>query len=70
MKVGPSWFSLAKTELKSGVICQTLLYHYSQTYYTPEVVNKPFSIKAQGETQMQTQEADGWSLTMFIIPKG
>ena len=24
----------------------------------------------QGETQMQTQEADGWSLTMFINPKG
>jgi hypothetical protein len=27
-------------------------------------------IKAQGETQMQTQEADGWSLTMFVNPKG
>jgi hypothetical protein len=26
-------------------------------------------IKAQGETQMQTQEADGWNLTMFINPK-
>jgi hypothetical protein len=26
--------------------------------------------KAQGKTQMQTQEADGWSLTMFINPKG
>ena len=24
----------------------------------------------QGETQMQTQEADGLSLTMFINPKG
>jgi hypothetical protein len=24
----------------------------------------------QGETQMQTPEADGWSLTMFINPKG
>jgi hypothetical protein len=24
----------------------------------------------QGETQMQTQGADGWSLTMFINPKG
>ena len=24
----------------------------------------------QGETQMQTQEADGRSLTMFINPKG
>ena len=24
----------------------------------------------QGETQMQTQEADGWSLTMFNNPKG
>ena len=31
---------------------------------------KTLSIKAQGETQMQTQEADGWSLTMFINPKG
>ena len=28
-----------------------------------------FCIKAQGETQMQTQGADGWSLTMFIYPK-
>ena len=24
----------------------------------------------QGETQMQTQESDGWSLTMCINPKG
>ena len=24
----------------------------------------------QGETQMQTQEADGWSLTMLNNPKG
>jgi hypothetical protein len=27
-------------------------------------------IKSQGETQMQTQEADDWSLTMFNNPKG
>ena len=26
-------------------------------------------IKAEGKTQMQTQEADGWSLKMFINPK-
>jgi hypothetical protein len=27
-------------------------------------------VKAQGETQMQTPEADGWGLTMFNNPKG
>ena len=28
------------------------------------------SFMTPGETQMQTPEADGWSLTMFINPKG
>ena len=27
-------------------------------------------VMTQGETQMQTQEADGWSLTIFINPIG
>ena len=40
---------------------------------THYVGNLPFGtqafITAQGETQMQTQEADGWSLALFINPK-
>jgi hypothetical protein len=40
-KVGPSWFSLLKTELKLGVIGQALLYHFAQ-HVIPEVVNKLF----------------------------
>ena len=45
------------------MIFELLILHLSPIYTN-------LYIMTQGETQMHTQEADGWSLTMFINPKG
>ena len=37
--------------------------------YLVYISRKKEMIMTQGETQMQTQGADGWSLTIFINPK-